>query len=114
MKSAKIMKPAAVLAVLVCLAAAQTVSAQETNVSPAKMTCADYVAVDEAYQPALVYWVAGVDKLGVKETDRVVIDTAHPVGEIVAEACTKDPHAPFASKVRSMIKTKQLSLFAHS
>jgi acid stress chaperone HdeA len=44
----------------------------------------------------------------------MVIDTAHPVEEIVAEACTKDPHAPFVSKVRSMIKTKKLSLFEHS
>jgi acid stress chaperone HdeA len=114
MKPGKIMKPAAVLAVLVCLAAAQTVSAQEKNVNPAKMSCSDFVAVDEVYQPALVYWVAGVDKLGVKETDTMVIDTAHPVGETVAEACIADPHASFMSKVRSMIKTKKLSLFAHS
>jgi len=41
-------------------------SAKEIKVAPAKMTCADFVQVDEAYQPALVYWVAGVDKLGVK------------------------------------------------
>jgi acid stress chaperone HdeA len=108
------MKPAKILTVLICLAIAQVASAQEKKVSPAKMTCADYVAVDEAYRPALVYWVAGVDKLGVKETDTMVIDTVQPVGETVAEACTADPHASFMSKVRSMVKTKKLSLFAHS
>jgi acid stress chaperone HdeA len=78
------------------------------------MTCADYVSVDEVYRPALVYWVAGVDKLGVKETDTMVVDTAHPVAETVAQACTQDPQAPFVSKVRSMIKAKKISLFQHS
>ena len=109
------MKPAKILLVLVCLAAAQAASAQTTiKVSPAKMTCADYVSVDEVYRPALVYWVAGVDKLGVKETDTMVVDTAHPVAETVAEACTQDPQAPFMSKVRSMVKARKISLFQHS
>jgi acid stress chaperone HdeA len=108
------MKPAKIMIVLACLAFAQAASAQEKKVTPAKMTCADYVAVDEAYRPALVYWVAGVDKLGVKETDTMVVDTAQPIGEAVVQACTKDPHAPFMSKVRSMIKTRQISLFQHS
>ena len=105
---------AKILPVLICLVVAQAASAQEKKVSPAKMTCADYVAVDEVYRPALVYWVAGVDKLGVKETDTMVVDTAHPVGETVVEACTKDPHASFVSKVRSMVKAKKLTLFEHS
>jgi hypothetical protein len=58
--------------------------------------------------------LAGVDKLGVKETDTIVVDTAHPVSETVAEACTKDPQASFVSKVRSMIKAKKISLFDHT
>jgi acid stress chaperone HdeA len=108
------MKSAKILTVLVCLGIAQAAIAQEKKVSPAKMSCSDYVAVDEVYRPALVYWVAGVDKLGVKETDTMVVDTAHPVAEMVAEECTKDPHASFMSKVRTMIKAKKLTLFEHS
>jgi acid stress chaperone HdeA len=108
------MNPAKILIVVASLAAVQVASAQETKVTPAKMTCADYASVDEVYRPALVYWVAGVDKLGVKETDTMVVDTAHPVAETVAQACTEDPQAPFMSKVRSMIKAKKISLFAHS
>jgi acid stress chaperone HdeA len=108
------MKPAKVLLILICIASAQAASAQEKKVSPLKMSCTDYVAVDEMYRPALIYWVAGVDKLGIKETDTIVVDTAHPVSETVAEACTKDPQAPFVSKVRSMIKAKKISLFDHT
>jgi acid stress chaperone HdeA len=107
------MKSAKMLAVLVCLAVPLAASAQEQKLSPAKMTCADFTAVDEAYRPALVYWVAGVDKLGVKETDTMVIDTAHPVGEAVFEECQKDPKAHFMAKVRSMIKARKISLFEH-
>lgn len=107
------MKSAKILAVLACVAIPLAASAQETKMSPAKMTCADFTVVDEAYRPALVYWVAGVDRLGVKETDTMVVDTAHPVGEAVFEECKKDPQARFMSKVRSMIKAKKISLFEH-
>jgi acid stress chaperone HdeA len=107
------MKPAKVLLILACAFIAQAASAQEKKVAPAKMTCADFVQVDEAYQPALVYWVAGVDKLGVKETETTVIDTAHPVGAMVAEACKQDPNTKFMTKVRAMIKSKQIALFDH-
>jgi acid stress chaperone HdeA len=102
-----------ILTVVVSLFVAHAASAQEKPLSPAKMSCADFVSVDEVYRPALVYWVAGVDKLGVKETDTMVVDTAHPVGEAVVEECRKNPHAPFMSKVRSMIKTNETALFDH-
>ncbi|MDR5816364.1 MULTISPECIES: HdeA/HdeB family chaperone [unclassified Caballeronia] len=107
------MKPAYVLMTLTCALAAQSVFADDQPVAPMKMTCEQFTQLDDAYRPALVYWVAGVDKLGIKETDRVVVDTAHPVGEIVATECKKDPNAPFVKKVRSMIKSNQISLFDH-
>jgi len=108
-----LMKYLKVLAIAGCFFVAHAASAQEKPLSPAKMSCADFVAVDEVYRPALVYWVAGVDKLGVKETDTMVVDTAHPVGETVMEECKKDPHARFMSKVRSMIKANKIALFDH-
>jgi acid stress chaperone HdeA len=107
------MKYIKAMAIVACLFAAHAASAQEKQLSPAKMSCADFVAVDEVYRPALVYWVAGVGKLGVKETDTMVVDTAHPVGEAVVEECRKDPHVRFMSKVRSMIKANKIALFDH-
>jgi acid stress chaperone HdeA len=88
-------------------------AAQEQKIAPAKMTCADFVQVDEAYKPALVYWVAGVDKLGVTGTETTIVDTAEPVGATVTEACRKDPDTKFMSKVRAMIKSKEIALFDH-
>jgi acid stress chaperone HdeA len=83
-----------------------------TKMSPSKMTCEDFVAVDEVYQPALVYWVAGVDHLGIRETDTLVVDTATPVALVVSE-CKKTPKASFKAKVRELYKSGQISLFDH-
>jgi acid stress chaperone HdeA len=83
-----------------------------TAMSPAKMKCEDFVAVDAVYQPALVYWVAGVDKLGVRETDTMVVDTATPIAVIVGE-CKKTPKALFKTKVRELYKSGQIALFDH-
>ncbi len=79
------MKPAKVLTIVACLFVAQAASAQEAQLSPAKMTCTDFVSVDAVYRPALVYWVAGVEKLGVKAKEKRVVDKAHQVGEMVVE-----------------------------
>jgi acid stress chaperone HdeA len=112
MKSAKL-KSVAAIAVLAGLFVSHAASAAEKKIVPARMTCAEFTEVDEAYQPALVYWVAGVDRLGIKETDTMVVDTAHPVAATVAEACRKDPGTPFKTKVRAMIKANQIALFDH-
>ncbi|MEW9585139.1 HdeA/HdeB family chaperone [Paraburkholderia sp. DGU8] len=93
-----------------------SVAATPTEVSPSKMKCEEFVAMDAAYQPAMVYWVAGVDRLGVRETDRLVVDTVQPVDEVVAE-CKKAPKAMFMAKVREMYKSKKMMLvkpYAHN
>ncbi|CAD6560087.1 Acid stress chaperone HdeA [Paraburkholderia hiiakae] len=81
--------------------------------SPAKMSCSDFLAVDDAYKPALVYWVSGVDKLGVSETVTTVVDVATPVAVVVGE-CQKAPHAPFANKLHDLYKSGRIALFQHS
>jgi acid stress chaperone HdeA len=82
-------------------------------VTPAQISCSDFLAVEDAYKPALVYWVSGVDKLGVSETVTTVVDVATPVATIVGE-CTQTPQAPFASKVRDLYKSGRIALFRHS
>ena len=111
------MKSTSILIALCGLVMASTAFAQTPKeVIPSKMKCNEFVATDEAYRPALVYWVAGVDKLGVRENDRLILDTAHPVDEIVTE-CKKTPDALFMKKVRQMYRNKQITLnktYAHN
>jgi len=89
-----------------------TLAETAKEMSPAKMKCEDFVAMDVVYQPALVCWVAGVDHLGVRETDTMVVDTATPIALVVAE-CKKTPKASFKSKVRALYKSGQITLFDH-
>ncbi|HEY3599736.1 MAG TPA: HdeA/HdeB family chaperone [Paraburkholderia sp.] len=84
----------------------------QTPMSPSKMKCEDFVATESTYQPTLVYWAAGVDKLGVNETDTMVVDTAKPIAVIVGE-CKKTPKASFMKKVHELSKSGQISLFDH-
>ena len=111
------MKSTSILIALCGLVMASTAFAQTANeVIPSKMKGSEFVATDDAYRPALVYWVAGVDKLGVRENDRLILDTAHPVDEIVTE-CKKTPDALFMKKVRQMYQNKQITLnkiYAHN
>ncbi|RZF27923.1 HdeA [Paraburkholderia sp. UYCP14C] len=107
------MHRSAICALLLGSALAVTAFAQApTKANPMKMKCEDFLAVGEVYRPALVYWVAGVDKVGITETDTMVEDTATPVAAVVAE-CQKDPKASFHEKVRKMYKSGQIKLFDH-
>jgi acid stress chaperone HdeA len=83
------------------------------TVAPEKMTCSDFLAVDDAYKPALVYWVSGVDKLGVRETVTNVVDVATPVAAVVSE-CQQAPQAPLAGKVHDLYKSGRIALFKPS
>jgi acid stress chaperone HdeA len=111
------MKLSSALVALCGLVMASTTFAQTPKeVVPSKMKCNEFIATEEEYRPALVYWVAGVDKLGVSENDRLILDTAHPVDEIVTE-CKKTPDALFMKKVRQMYRSKQITLnktYAHN
>ncbi|NMM03010.1 hypothetical protein HHL24_34500 [Paraburkholderia sp. RP-4-7] len=82
------------------------------KVQPGKMKCEDFVALDDNYKPALVYWAAGVDQLGVKETDELVVDNANPVGLVVDE-CKKTPKVPFMGKIKQLARSGRFNVVDH-
>lgn len=79
------------------------------TVKPFKMTCEEFLSVSEAYKPAVIYWIASVDKLGVRENDRIVVDTPHAVGHIVDE-CRKAPAKKLVDKVRTSLDNQTLTI----
>ncbi|MGF6935934.1 acid stress chaperone HdeA [Paraburkholderia sp. UCT70] len=83
-----------------------------TKVQPGRMKCEDFVALDDNYKPALVFWAAGVDRLGVKETDELVMDTARPVA-LVVEECKKTPKASFMGKIKQLARSGKFNLYDH-
>jgi acid stress chaperone HdeA len=66
-----------------------------------QMTCADFLGLDDAVKPEIVYWAAihgqggrlGVDVIDVGDTDRVV--------PLLVEQCKGTPRDSFWRKVRA-------------
>lgn len=78
-------------------------STSATAVKPTKMTCEEFLALDEVSRPKVVYWAEGFDRKGkpeavfdVETTDRVV--------PVVVEACKKAPTESFWKKVKEEFK----------
>ncbi|MEN7529390.1 MULTISPECIES: HdeA/HdeB family chaperone [unclassified Cupriavidus] len=92
---------------LISSAATSDAKTDAKTVKPFKMSCEDFLSVSEAYKPAVVYWVASVDKHGVRENDEIVVDEPQIVDKLVDE-CKKTPKQNFASKVKSWVKQRVL------
>jgi acid stress chaperone HdeA len=83
------------------------------SISPGKMKCSDFVVLDEAYKPVVIYWAAGVDKLGVRETDEIMVGDPgqpQPVAMEVTEECKKTPNTKVTEKISSMARQGKLSI----
>ncbi|MGF6767558.1 acid stress chaperone HdeA [Paraburkholderia sp. GAS199] len=107
------MNRAVIIAFFIAAVSASSVQAQTAHkMNPTKMKCEDFVAVADEYKPAVVYYVAGVDKLGVTGTDTIVEDTATPIAAVVEE-CKKSPKTSFRAKIREMYNAGKLALFDH-
>jgi len=79
------------------------------TVKPFKMTCEEFLSVSETYKPAVVYWIASVDKLGVRENDQIVVDTPRTVAHVVDE-CRKAPTRKLSDKVRTSLDNQTLKI----
>lgn len=72
---------------------------------PAKMTCKEFVEMEEVSRPKLVYWFDGFDRKGrMKESvDFVETDRLVP---LLIEECTKNPNHLLATKIKTVKKVK--------
>ncbi len=81
------------------LSSSVSVSAFAAPLKPAKMTCAEFLALGDAVKPKVLFWAEGFNEAG-EPVDAVVdigeTDTLVPV--LVTE-CTKDPKATLATTV---------------
>ena len=70
----------------------------------AKMTCEDFVGLDETFQPKAVYWAVAYAKGGKPEAAVLDVDGIESVIPFVAEECQKAPKASFWEKVKAEVK----------
>lgn len=69
------------------------------KVKPTKMTCDEFVALDDSIKPEAVYWSAGYNA-GVKQEDVTQVDLERDIGVVVVD-CKAAPKEPFWTKVKN-------------
>jgi acid stress chaperone HdeA len=70
----------------------------------AKMTCEDFVGLDETFQPKAVYWAAAYAKGGKPEAAVLDVEGIEKMVPVIAEECQKAPKASFWEKVKAEVK----------
>jgi hypothetical protein len=76
----------------------------------AKMTCEDFVGLDETFQPKAVYWAVAYGKGGQPEAEVVDVEGVETVVPFVVEECKKAPKESFWQKVKAEFKKMEQKL----
>ena len=67
---------------------------------PAKMTCEEYVMLDDVVKPKVVYWAEGFNKKGKAEDAVVDIAATDKLVPILVNECQETPKASFWEKIK--------------
>jgi hypothetical protein len=68
---------------------------------PVKMTCDEFVAVDDVVKPKLVYWAEGFNSKG-KPVDQVVdVERTDRLIPVLITECKETPKTPFWERVKN-------------
>lgn len=70
----------------------------------AKMTCEDFTALEESFQPKAVYWAVAYGKNGQPEAEEVDLVGVEKAVPIVVQECHKAPKESFWQKVKAEFK----------
>jgi acid stress chaperone HdeA len=66
-----------------------------------KMTCEDFVGLDETFQPKAVYWAVAYGKHGEPDAEAVDVEGIETVIPFVVQECKKTPKESFWQKVKA-------------
>ncbi len=94
------MKLQATVAVLGLLGAGWFTQAMAETQTPEKMTCKEFVALDDAVKPKVVYWAEGLNKKG-KPVDSVVdVDETDKLVPVLVSECKETPENKLMKKIK--------------
>jgi acid stress chaperone HdeA len=75
-----------------------------TGTKPAKMTCQDFIELDEVARPKLVYWAEGVNRKGKPEDAVFDVEMTDRLVPVLVEVCKKEPKESFWKKAKVEFK----------
>ena len=76
----------------------------------AKMTCEDFVGLDESFQPKAVYWAVAYGKGGKPEAEEIDVESVETVIPFLIEECKKAPKESFWEKAKTEWKKLEAKL----
>jgi len=69
-----------------------------------KMTCEDFIALDEVSRPKAVYWADGYNWYGQNEDAFIDFNQDDQLVPVIVQECTKAPKTKFVAKVKAVSK----------
>lgn len=91
--------------------AQKSTSHQAASKKPiSKMTCEEFVGLDETFQPKAVYWAVAYGSKGQPEAEAIEVDGVEKVVPFVVEECKKAPKETFWQKVQAEWKKMEQKL----
>ena len=75
-----------------------------------KMTCQDFMALDDQFKPKMVYWAVAYGQGGKPESAGINIEGTEKMIVALGEACKKAPKESFWEKVKAEVKKLEKKL----
>ena len=69
-----------------------------------KITCEDFLAVEDTFKPKVVYWAVAYGKGGKPEAAVLDVEGTEQVVPVIIEACKKAPKESFWQKLKAEVK----------
>lgn len=85
------------------------------GVHPAKMTCQEFMELDDVAKPKVVYWAEGFNGKGKPDDAVVDVESTDRLVPMVMEVCKSAPNESFLKKTKeqSKMQAKEASKKAH-
>jgi hypothetical protein len=94
--------PSIVITISALLATVLATPASASMPRPGKITCEEFVALDDAVKPKVVYWEEGFDKKGKPEDAEVDIDETDKLIPSIITECQRSPRLPFSKTMKTV------------
>src|SRR6266436_7635631 len=69
-----------------------------------KMTCEDFLSLEDNFKPKVVYWAVAYGQGGKPESAGINVEGTEKIVTTVGEACKKAPKESFWEKVKAEVK----------
>ncbi len=76
-------------------------SAAANPVHPSRMTCQEFLSLDQVQQPKIIYWTEGANHAGNPKNGVIDIATIDNLVPVVVEQCKSSPSSSLWSKIDS-------------